>query len=38
MKGNILGGMDFTNLRVITFVPFFVGGITDEDTFGGPRI
>jgi len=38
MKGDILGNIDFTTLRVITFVPFFVGGITDEDTFHGMRI
>jgi len=38
MKGDILGNIDFMTLRVITFVPFFVGGITDEDTFYGVRI
>jgi len=38
MKGDILGNIDFTTLRVITFVPLFVGGITDEDTFDDMRI
>jgi len=38
MKGDILGNIDFTTLRVIIFVPLFVGGITDEDTFDGARI
>jgi len=38
MKGDILGNIDFTTLRVITFVPLFVGAITNEDTFDGARI
>jgi len=38
MKGNILGNINFTTLRVITFVPLFVGDITNEDTFDGERI
>jgi len=38
MEGDILGNIDFTNLRVITFVPLFVGGIIDEGTFDGARI
>jgi len=38
MKGDILGNINFTTLRVITFVPLFVGGITNEETFDGVRI
>jgi len=38
MEGEILGNIDFTTLMVITSVPLFVGGITDEDTFDGARI
>jgi len=33
IEGDILGNIDFTTLRMITFVPLLVGGITNEDTF-----
>jgi len=38
MEGDVFGNINFTTLRMITFVPLFVGGITDEDTFDGARI
>jgi len=38
VKGDNLGDIDFMTLRVITFVPIFVRGITDEDTFDGQKI
>jgi len=38
MEGDIFGNINFTTLRMITFVPLFVGGIIDEDTFDDTRI